>query len=414
MNRVLGVVEQRLGLTPAGAATVLAVAVGMLLARSVGSRQLLLLCYGGVLTLALAYLLGTRRLDVEAERSEITSRLDQGQGVTVTVRLLARSRTAGVLLRERMPPSLGRSRAFAVDVLPGGQAITRQYVVMPTRRGVYEVGPLELEWSDPFGLTRRRRQVLDATPVIVHPARERAHDRITSRAWEDPPVRPPVSKPWPTGFEFYGMRDYVHGDDPRRIVWRASARTMDADGGGRFLVREAEQGVTDRVHILLDNDRRHHAAGDPSPTFELGVRAAASLGVRHLVDGLSVSLDANEESLVAHLRGRPAQVPLLDRLAGVDLGRVPFEDAIQRLFLQADRTSHNILLTPYLDQGVATRLRHLLERGTSFLVVLLVDEDSDPVSAHRAGTLGCAVAELSVGRPIERTLQHLVDAGVRR
>ena len=59
----------------------------------------------------------------------------------------------------------------------------------------------------------------------MHPSVEGANDRVTSREWEDPPVRPPVSKPWPSGMEFYGMREYVPGDDLRHIHWRTSART---------------------------------------------------------------------------------------------------------------------------------------------------------------------------------------------
>ena len=48
---------------------------------------------------------------------------------------------------------------------------------------------------------------------------------------EDPPMRPPVSKPWPSGLEFYGMREYVPGDDLRHVHWRSSAKadTLLAD-----------------------------------------------------------------------------------------------------------------------------------------------------------------------------------------
>lgn len=412
MNRLLATIERRLGLTPAGVAAVAGIVATGLVANGVGSRQLMLLAFGGLATIGIAAALGTRRLDVAAERSDITSRINQGRGVRVTVTLTAKSRTAGVLLREQLPAQLGGSRAFAVDLLRSGQSVERDYTLQPTRRGIYRVGPLDLEWSDPFGLTRRRRTVLEPATVIVHPAREPAHDRIISRAWEDPPVRPPVSKPWPTGFEFYGMRDYVHGDDPRRIVWRASARTIDEHGGGRYLVREAEQGITDTVHLWLDTDRRNHE--HPELTFELAVRAAASLGVRHLEDGLSVSLESNSGPLAQHLRGRPAQVQLLDRLAEVEVESAPLGDAIQRLLFDADRTAHNIVLTPFLSQDVATRMRYLLERGTSLLIVLLVTDDSDPVSAHRAGTLGCSVVELDPSSALERTFQHVVNAAVRR
>ena len=60
------------------------------------------------------------------------------------------------------------------------------------------------------------------------------------------------------------MRDYVPGDDPRRIVWRATARTLDpVSGTGRYLVRESEQGITDRVLLLIDTDRAQHSPGRP-------------------------------------------------------------------------------------------------------------------------------------------------------
>jgi uncharacterized protein (DUF58 family) len=115
--------------------------------------------------------------------------------------------------------------------------------------------------------------------LLVHPRVENVSDRPLTRQFEDPPIRPPVSKPWPSGLEFYGMREYAPGDDLRRIVWRAYART------GKLMVREAEQGITDRITIVLSTDRGAHSrdAEGLSESFEAGVRAAASLGVKHLL-----------------------------------------------------------------------------------------------------------------------------------
>ena len=61
------------------------------------------------------------------------------------------------------------------------------------------------------------------------------------------------------------MREYVRGDDLRRIVWRATART------GRVMVREAEQGITDHITVILDTDRASHShdAEDLSESFEM-------------------------------------------------------------------------------------------------------------------------------------------------
>ena len=95
------------------------------------------------------------------------------------------------------------------------------------------------------------------------------------------------------------MREYVPGDDLRRIVWRASART------GKIMVREAEQGITDKITIILDTDRGSHSRDGEglSESFETGVRVAASLAVRHLREGYEIKAVANGGPLTRALRG---------------------------------------------------------------------------------------------------------------
>src|SRR3954447_3153287 len=115
------------------------------------------------------------------------------------------------------------------------------------------------------------------------------------------------------------MREYVPGDDLRRVVWAAVAKT------GRMLVRESEQGITDHVSIVLDTDVDHHSPGRPSDTFEMAVKVAASVGGRHLKDGFSMSLTTNEERLATMLRGTRARLTYLDALARVDMGHAPLK-----------------------------------------------------------------------------------------
>ncbi|MFN2521841.1 MAG: DUF58 domain-containing protein [Mycobacteriales bacterium] len=405
---VLGVVERRAGVTPAGVVLALLVVPGLLLGRVLGSPSVFLLVYGAVAVLGLSRLLARRRLQVEAVRSTLPRRIRVDQPVDVELTVRTRRRLATVVLEEELPEAFGTPIRLPVPVLPVGQTVEHGYRFTARRRGVFQVGPLVAEWSDPFGLTRKRVQIAPAETVIVHPNTESVRDRITSREWEDPPIRPPQSKPWPSGFEFYGMRDYVSGDDPRRIIWTASAKTDD-----RYLVRESEQGITDRVTLLLDNDREHHSPGDPSETFERAVRAVASLGVRHLADGFSVTVDSNTERLGKALRGPRARIPLLDRMAEVQLDGVPLAKSLERLFLDRQRNTHNVLVTPHLDADAARRIRILLERGTSVLLVLLLWEDTDSAMLHRAGSLGCNVVELRPDVSFERTFARVVGAGGR-
>ncbi|HEV7886579.1 MAG TPA: DUF58 domain-containing protein [Acidimicrobiales bacterium] len=406
---ILRAVEQRTGITPLGQGVVVLAVLTQVLGRAVHSAAVVLLAYGALAFFGLAWALGRRRLGLTAVRSSFPSRLREGQGVEVSLGLSAVKRVTAIVVEERLPAALGRPVRVPVAVLAPGQSAVHAYRLSAGRRGVHSVGPLVAEWSDPFGLTRHRVELVTAASLIVHPSTEPVTDRIASREWEDPPVRPPVSKPWPTGFEFYGMRDYVSGDDPRRIVWRVAARSEDP----RYVVREAEQGITDRVRLFLDTDQEWHSpasSGQPSETFELAVRAAASLASKHLHDGFAVSVDANDRRLAAGVRGRTGTIPMLDALAGVSVGRAPLKDALGRLLYEPGGNAHNVVITPHLDRDTATRLRLLLERGTSLLLVMVLWEASDFASLHRAGSLGCNVVEVGAGVPLERVFQRVVRA----
>jgi uncharacterized protein (DUF58 family) len=401
--------ERRLGLTPAGLAVAALVLPGLVLGRLLSSRPLFLLVYGAVALVGLSRVLARRRLSVDAYRSSLPTRVRESQSVDVEIRVTARRRLATVVLEESLPEAFGAPVRVPVPVLPGGSAVVHGYRFTARRRGVFTVGPLLAEWSDPFGLTRKRVQIAPAETVVVHPSFEGVDDRVTSREWEDPPVRPPQSRPWPSGFEFYGMRDYVSGDDPRRINWLASARSDT----GRLLVRESEQGITDRVRLVLDTDVAQHAPGDPSETFERAVQVMASLGVRHLKDGFAVSLEGGSATLAKGLRGSRSRIPLLDVLAAVQPERAPLATAIDRLFLDPQRSTHNVVVTPHLDRETARRTKLLMSRGTSVVLVLVLWEDSDPAMIHRAAGLGCPVVELKPDASLGATFQHVVAAGAR-
>jgi uncharacterized protein (DUF58 family) len=407
---LLAAAERRLGLTPAGVAVAALVLPGLLLGRLLASRPVFLLVYGAVAVVGLSRVLARRRLSVDAHRSSLPTRVRENQSVDVEISVTAQKRLATVVLEEALPDAFGAPVRVPVPLLPSGQTVLHGYRFTARRRGVYSVGPLLAEWSDPFGLTRKRVEIAPAETVIVHPSFEGVKDRVTSREWEDPPVRPPQSRPWPSGFEFYGLREYVNGDDPRRINWLATART---GGDAGFLVRESEQGITDRVRLVLDTDVAQHAPGDPSETFERAVQVMASLGVKHLADGFSVSMEGGSAPLAKGLRGSRSRIPLLDALAEVQPERAPLAAVLDRLFLDPQRSTHNVVVTPHLDHETARRVKLLLARGTSVVMVLVLWEDTDPAMIHRAATLGCGIVELKPGASLGATFQHVVGAGAR-
>ena len=188
-------------------------------------------------------------------------------------------------------------------------------------------------------------------------------------------------------------------------MWRAYART------GKLLVRESEQGITDKITILVDQDRKVHSAGVVSESFEVGVRAAASLGVRHLREGYAVTLEGNAKREAGPLRGGNVQMMFLDTLARFELQNETMAEPITRLLSNPSRDNHMVVITPHLSSEVAGRLRLLVERGASVLVAALIFDERGYDTLGTAAALGCQVIEIRPGVPLAVAFRREVGAG---
>ena len=410
VRRRFQAIKRFLGITRYGAIAALAGVVLWILARIVAGTAMYLFAYGVVLLIIVAYLIAPRKLKLTGERSGLFPRVHEGDRLDVEVRLTAKRGVSTFVLEEKLPERLGRTVKVPITRLGSGKTVSHFYSVRAARRGVYNVGPLVAVKGDPLGLVERETLVAEPFELLVHPRIELVSDRPLTRQFEDPPIRPPVSKPWPSGLEFYGMREYVPGDDLRRIVWRASART------GKIMVREAEQGITDKITIILDTDRGAHSrdAGGVSESFEAGIRVSASLGVRHLREGYEIKTETNGGPLTRKLRGADKQMVLLDAHARVELSRFPLSEVIRRMLSSAaNRDAHNILITPRLGREEAGSLSLLLKTGVSVLCVALMwDEDAENTVAT-AASLGCQVVGLHPGQDLSSALAADMGAGNR-
>jgi uncharacterized protein (DUF58 family) len=405
----LQALERRLGVTRVGQVAALGGIAMWILAFVVAGTAMYLFAYGVVLLLVVCFFLVPRNLKLTGDRSGLFPRTREGDRLDVELTLTANKSVSTFLLEERVPERLGSTVKVPITKLSKGSEVTHRYGLRCTRRGVYRVGPLVAVASDPLGLTERETVVAEPFELLVHPRIELVSDRPLTRQFEDPPIRPPVSKPWPSGLEFYGMREYAPGDDLRRIVWRATART------GKVMVREAEQGITDRITLVLDTDRgRHSKDGEGlSESFEAGVRVAASLGVRHLREGYEVKVETNGGSLTRHLRGATKQLQMLDSFSRLEMDREPLSQAIMRLVVSPQRDAHNILITPHLGAKEAAQLRLLLNTGVSVMVVALLWDEEEADTVGVAASLGCQVTAVKPGQDLASALYSTIGGGNR-
>lgn len=401
-------VQRKIGITPVGLAGVVLAFLLWFFAYLVAGTTLYLFSYGAALLIIVTYATGKRSLPLTGERSDVRARAREGEILGIDLTLHAQRRLSTIVLEEELPERLGTTVQLPIASLHSGEDVHHSYRLFCKRRGAYKLGPLVARWGDPIGLTQREMVLVPEFELLIHPNIENVSSRPLTRHFEDPPIRPPVSKPWPSGLEFYGMREYSPGDDLRRIVWRAFAKT------GTLMVREAEQGITDQICVILDTNRLYHTKEDPSESFEAGVRVAASLGNKHLAEGYSVSLETNEGAVTRKLRGRAAQIQLLDACARLETGKKSLGDVLQRLVGDNQRSAHNILVTPRLTREDAAQLRMLINKGASVLVVALMWEEEAAETLNTATSLGCQVVEMRPGQSVAAALYHEVGGGSRR
>ncbi len=203
------------------------------------------------------------------------------------------------------------------------------------------------------------------------------------------------------------MRQYTPGDDVRRINWRGYMRT------GELLVQEAEQGISDKVVMLLDADRRAHSKGLISESFEAAIRAVASLGIHHLSEGYEVTVEGNGGRIAGPLRSGPSKVRLLDELARLDLGKAPLNEGMTRLLTGMGRDTHLLIVTPYLDLESAARLELLAQRGVKAIVVALVWDEDQTENLTRATAFGAQIVEIRPNTPLSVAFRREVVSGAR-
>ncbi len=174
------------------------------------------------------------------------------------------------------------------------------------RRGVYPLPPIELVTSFPFGLIERRLRVADGPEVVVYPRVHALRPSALELASQGGRL---VRRRRGQGDEFYSMRQYIPGDDLRRIAWRASARA------NTLLVKELEQETSRDVACIFDN-RQTADADSAEQYFEDAVELAASLAVTLLQRQYRVALITATSA--APLGEGPTQIArVLDMLARV-------------------------------------------------------------------------------------------------
>ncbi|MEU6021499.1 DUF58 domain-containing protein [Micromonospora sp. NPDC047134] len=319
------------GLTTRGRSFLAAAVAAAISAGILGEKDLLRVAVLlAVLPLLAALYVGRSRYKLACHRSLEPHRMPVGANARVVLRLQNMSRlpTGTLLLEDRLPYALGSRPRVVLERLGAHQASSVAYTVRADVRGRYEVGPLMVRMTDPFGLCELTRAFpgtdrLTVVPQVVPLPSVRLPGEYTGSG-ESRSRSVAVH-----GEDDAATREYRRGDDLRRVHWKSTART------GELMVRREEQPWESRATVLLDTRAYGHHGDGPTASFEWTVSAAASIAVHlrqagyklRLVTGAGVDIDAGE--------GGDGQ--LLDHLAEVRLDqRVEITTLMQHVRQRSD------------------------------------------------------------------------------
>lgn len=286
--------------------------------------------------------------------------------VRLRLRNVGRLPTAILQVSDSLPDELSDGARFVLAPLRPGAEASLEYGLRGRRRGRYQVGPLDVRLRDPFGIAARGQRFGRTNELVVYPPVWRLPTGlplggIQGAGGEGRP------RPLATGDELANVREYVRGDDLRKVHWRSTAHR------GKLMVRQDESPQNPSATLVLDRRApAHHGLGANS-SFEAAVSAAASI--------------------TYHLAERSFGVTLVTQPVGGSPRALPWELALEQLATitpgpDADLAS----LWQQLGQGVASApvlaavvavpepalLRLMVRggRGASSRLAILIDAES--------------------------------------
>lgn len=314
----------------------------------------------------------------EVRRIADPQRLLAGRSVRVAVTLTYHGRSP-LLIRlhdhylEAFTPKASPPDTW--QVLRAGSKLVHEYELTAHRRGRYLVGPLDVVVIDSLLLSWRRLTIGTTAVVTVYPSYPRITTAILrSLAAESrgaPSLR--MAHEELQFDEFRQIRDYVTGDNPKHIAWRAVARAPDA----HLLVREFEGEAPLDVVCLLDATP-DMALGSPTRTVldeaVEAIAALAHLAVEHGDQIGALSWGGTPNLTLPAARGPGHLLRLLEQLVQVEAGESPkpLEVGV-RQFVQHARRRALLVILSRLSRESSSAMRRAVQlaaaRGHEVLIV---------------------------------------------
>ena len=378
------------------------------LAALFGQRDVLML---GLLLLlvpvASAVFVDRTRLKLSCERKMTPSQAAIGEELSGSLALNRHGQLPVGVLRfeDLVPAALGKRPRFTLQNLAAEWSREVSYPLRGDQRGRFRVGPLRVRVSDPFGMAGLDREFQATSEVMVTPRIEpleaMGNAGGSGTTGEARPQRLGLS-----GQDDILVREYVRGDDVRRVHWRSTARH------GQLMVRQEEQAWDPSATVLLDSRSVAHRGTGPESSFEWAVSMVASITVHLMADGYDITLFGADGPLadpgLGDLGTRISRREAITQLTDVTLSPTTGLDSAAAASLRATASQMTVAVLGRIGAADAANLVEM-QRNQAYAMAWVLDiDDWDPAAGEASATASSAELE-----DHERARDMLVHAGWR-
>jgi uncharacterized protein (DUF58 family) len=334
--------------------------------------------------LDLASLAGARRLRAERRCGAVAS-LGETHEVELSIENFGSS-PRGMRVRDDLPETFTSEPGEFLVQVPGASLAALGYKATPHRRGTYRFKRVDALVSSRLGLWQRAVSMACPTEVRVYPdVRQIARYTVLARRDKLSMLGVRRSRRLGTDNEFERLRDYIEGDEPRHMDWRATARRR------KLTVRAHQVNQSQRLIFMIDCGRM--MAGDTgqglSP-LDHALNAMLLLAHVALIRGDQVGVLAFSDTIKAYVPpgGGPRRINRIVHSVHnlfPELVEPRFERAFVELEKRCRKRSLVILVTNLFDdvnaQIVADHLGNVVGRHLP-LGVFLRDDDIFALADH--------------------------------
>jgi uncharacterized protein (DUF58 family) len=341
-------------------------------------------------------------------------------GASNPVAITVRNRSGGPLrltVRDEPPYQFALDSPAQRTVMLGVNREGRfAYHVTPPAKGDFQFGDLFVQYPGRLGLVMRQGRVASVQPVKVYPnLREMEKYELLARRGRLMQMGLRSAKIRGGGSEFESLREYVPGDEYKKIGWSATARR------GKLITRQYEAERSQNIMLLLDTGRTMLQPVQKMAKLDYVVNTALMLAYVAAASDDKIGLmafDADIRAFLPPAKSKAQVYQILENLYNLEARMVEsdYKDAFLNLATRWRRRSLVVLFTDLVDPDSSAQILDAVPiiEGLHRVVCVTVSDPNITQAAKALPETGADVYQKAVAQQVLQERRQAITVLKRR